>query len=311
MSTIKKRQHYVWRNYLRNWADEKDQIWALRKDYKKLLHTELMNVAQEKYFYRVHELTKQEIDFMQRFINEKTPTVVRSFCLNLLKGYIVPAQLKATLSSKGFMDKDIEEKVRRSEINMFEDIHCIFEEFGEKILQCKSIEYLQSMTEEDWDEALTFLMFQYMRTKNMRAAIVDGFNEDSTQWAAFADKVWPLMSSVQAITMGRNLSIDTTIKFKLLKNKTTNHFLTTDQPIINYVGDISDDEGYAKELELYYPISPQIALYVHFKTGQTEKFVEESPDEEQVEQYNQKMIDNSHMWIFSDAQKQLESYLTA
>lgn len=117
------------------------------------------------------------------------------------------------------------------------------------------------------------------------------------------------MSSIQAITMGRNLSIDTTIKFKLLDNKTTNHFLTTDQPIINYVGDISDDEGYAKELELYYPLSPQIALYIHFNAEQSEKFIVEDLSEEQVEQYNRKMIDNSHMWVFSYTQKQLESYL--
>lgn len=310
MSTIKKRQHYVWRNYLRGWADKKDHIWALKKDENKILYPELMGVAQEKYFYRVHELSKPEIDFMWRFIEEKTPIVVRGFCFDLLNGYIIVTNLKSTLSSKSGVDKDIEEEARRAEINMFEDIHCMFEEFGEKILQCKSIEDLQSMEDEDWDAALTFMMFQYMRTKNMRTSIVSGFNEDSVQWGALADKVWPLMSSIQAITMGRNLSIDTTIKFKLLDNKTTLHFLTTDQPIINYVGDISDDKGYAKELELYYPLSPQIALYIHFNVEQAEKFVVENLDEERVESYNRKMIDNSHMWVFSDTQEQLESYLT-
>lgn len=310
MSTIKKRQHYVWRNYLRGWADKKDHIWALKKDEGKILCPELMGVAQEKYFYRVHELTKPEIDFMRRFIKEKTPMVVQGFCFDLLNGYIIVANLKSTLSSKSVVDKDIEEEVRRAEINMFEDIHCMFEGLGEEILQCKSIEDLQSMEDEDWDAALTFMMFQYMRTKNMRSSIVSGFNEDSLQWGVLADKVWPLMSAIQAITMGRNLSIDTTIKLKLLHNKTIHHFLTTDQPIINYVGDISDDEGYAKELEIYYPLSPQIALYIHFNAEQVEKFVVEDIREEQVEQYNKKMIDNSHMWVFSDTPEQLESYLT-
>lgn len=305
MSTIKKRQHYVWRNYLRSWADKKDHIWALKNDDKKILHPELMGVAQEKYFYRIHELTKNEISFMQRFINEKTPMVVRDFCLDLLLYYIIPTKLK----SEGVADKDIQKMVHQPEINMFEDIHCLFEGLGSKILQCKSIEDLQSMEDEDWDEALTFMMFQYVRTKNMRTSIVSGFNEDGTHWGALVNKLWPLMSSIQAITMGRNLSIDTTIKFKLLDNKTTNHFLTTDQPIINYVGDISDDEGYAKELELYYPLSPQIALYIHFNAEQSEKFIVEDLSEEQVEQYNRKMIDNSHMWVFSYTQKQLESYL--
>lgn len=309
MSTIKKRQHYVWRNYLRGWADKKDHIWTLKKDENKILRSNLMGVAQERYFYRVYELTEKEINFMWRFIKEKTPIVVRGFCFDLLKGYTVPAKLKSVLISKGIKNKDIEEIVRSTEINMFEDIHCLFEGFGEKILQCKSIEDLQSMEDEDWDATLTFMMFQYMRTKNMRTSIISGFNEDSVQWGALADKVWPLMSAIQAITMGRNLSIDTTIKFKLLNNKTTLHFLTTDQPIINYVGDISDDKGYAKALELYYPLSPQIALYIHFNVEQAEKFVVENLNEEQVEPYNKKMIDNSHMWVFSDTQEQLKSYL--
>lgn len=309
MSTIKKRQHYVWRNYLRGWADKKDHIWALKKDEGKILHLELMGVAQEKYFYRVHELTEPEIDFMRQFINEETPMVVQGFCFDLLNGYIIVKKLKSSLSSMSVVDKDIEEEVHRSEINMFEDIHCMFEGFGEEILQCKSIEDLQSMEDEDWDAALTFMMFQYVRTKNMRTSVVSGFNEDNIRWGTLMDKAWPLMSAIQAITMGRNLSIDTTIKFKLLDNKTTSHFLTTDQPIINYVGDILDNKGYAKKLELYYPISPQIALYIHFNVEQSEKFVVEDIGKEQVEQYNRKMIDNSQMWVFSDTQEQLESCL--
>lgn len=310
MGNIKKRQHYVWRNYLRNWANVKDHIWALKKDENKILHAGLMAVAQERYFYQIHELTEQEVNFMYRFINEKTPVVIRDFCFDLLKLYSALTTLKSIVTDKGIAGKDIDKIVRSIEINTFEDIHCIFEGFGEKILQCKSIKDLQSMEDEDWDETLTFMMFQYMRTKNMRTSIVSGFNEDSVKWGTFADKVWPLMSAIQAITMGRNLSINTTIKFKLLDNKMIHHFLTADQPIINYVGEISDEEGYAKALELYYPLNPQIALYVHFNEEQSEKFVVESISEEQVEQYNRKMIDNSHVWIFSDTQEQLESYLT-
>lgn len=165
---------------------------------------------------------------MRRFINEKTPVFVRYFCLDLLENYIVPVKLKSFFTSKGIVDKDIEEKVRCVEINIFEDIHCLFEKFGEKILQCKSIKDLQSMGDEDWYAALIFMMFQYMRTKNMRTSIFSGFKKDSVQWGILADKLWPLMSPIQAITMGRNLSIDPTIKFKLLDNKTINHFLAAD-----------------------------------------------------------------------------------
>lgn len=114
-----------------------------------------MAVAQERYFYQVHELTEQEVNFMYRFINEKTPVVIRDFCFDLLKLYSAPTTLKSIVTDKGIAGKDIDEIVRSTEINTFEDIHCIFEGFGEKILQCKSIKYLQSMEDEDWDKALT------------------------------------------------------------------------------------------------------------------------------------------------------------
>ncbi len=304
MSTIKKRQHYVWRNYLRSWADKKDHIWACKKDDSKILHTNLMNVAQEGYFYSISELADNEIQFIRSYIDNKTPLVVRPLCLDFLKAFISPYQCGALLTSKGASQSDIESTIRSMEINIFEEIHCMFEKYGEKIINCHSVENLQNMQDEDWDEALTYMMFQYTRTKKMKISVVSGLKEDSEQWAKFVNKVYPLMGSILAITIGRHLSIDTSIKIKLLENKSSVHFVTSDQPIMNFVGDISDDEGYAKQLELYYPLNPQNALYIHFRNDQTEKVVAENINEEQVKLYNQKMIENSHLWVFADSKKQ-------
>jgi len=49
---IKKRQHYVARYYLKPWSDN-EQIYCIRN--QKVFKSNLMNIAQEKYFYELQE----------------------------------------------------------------------------------------------------------------------------------------------------------------------------------------------------------------------------------------------------------------
>jgi hypothetical protein len=51
MSTVKK-QHYVWRKYLRPWATN-EKIYCWRRKENKVFGADLMGVANETFFYRV------------------------------------------------------------------------------------------------------------------------------------------------------------------------------------------------------------------------------------------------------------------
>ena len=46
---ITKKQHYVWRFYLKPWTDSKETIACCRND--KVFRSVLMGVGQENYFY--------------------------------------------------------------------------------------------------------------------------------------------------------------------------------------------------------------------------------------------------------------------
>lgn len=266
-----------------------------------------MGVVQEKFFYKTAELNDQEIAFVKKII-DRSPLAVREFNDFLLTCYTIPQQLKKKYKTLGKSEKEIEDDIKPIEVNMFEKVHCQFENMGAKLIQCRSLEELNKLTVDDWYEALTYLMVQYMRTNKMRIDTIEGFKEDGDYLADLADRVWPIVSCVNAMTVAKSVALDKNRRVIFLDNQTDTHFLTSDQPVINYVGDISDEEGFAKELELYYPISPTVAYYIHFNQDQKDEIISSSVDEEEVKRHNQKMFENSHLWLFADNKEQLEQY---
>jgi hypothetical protein len=60
--SVVKRQHYVWRAYLRPWA-KNERIWTNFKQLNKIQQPSLMGVAQEKYFYKLVDFTDSEEAF--------------------------------------------------------------------------------------------------------------------------------------------------------------------------------------------------------------------------------------------------------
>ena len=66
MNQIKKRHHYVWRNYLRAWSNSNDLIPSLIKINNKIAITNLTNVAQKKLFYSLEEFTFEEEYYLKK-----------------------------------------------------------------------------------------------------------------------------------------------------------------------------------------------------------------------------------------------------
>jgi hypothetical protein len=58
----KKLHHYVPRFYLRAWA-EKRMVYCLQDG--KILHPNIKNVCAENYFYRLKELSPEDVDFLR------------------------------------------------------------------------------------------------------------------------------------------------------------------------------------------------------------------------------------------------------
>jgi len=305
--SIVKRQHYVWRHYLRPWSHN-ESIWTYFKTLGKIERPSLMGVAEEKYFYKLIDFTDKEEDFLKKYIDKFSPEAVKDLNFDFLKLFTSTSKLKEHLgkNSNPAVDKEkVAEEIKKLEINLMEYAHGKMEALGIRLLQYRNIEDLKTINQDDYIfDAIMFLCFQYMRTKSMRNSALKSFI--GGPYEELAKKSWNILSYVTATTLAKNISLDTKLKFTFIENYTTNHFVTCDQPVFNILNDKLDKQGEVIGLELYYPITPNHALTIHFRAEQKDKFEGISADNAMVEFLNKKVFENSEFYLFADTKELLE-----
>lgn len=311
MSDLKKRQHYVWRNYLRPWADN-ESIWTYFKEQDKIVKPGLMGVAQEKYFYGLEDFTDEEIAFLKNFVDTTSPAVLKPLNSDFLTLFTSTSLLKRQLAANTNPKVNrelIASEIKKLEANSMEDAHCIMENLGSKIIQCRGLEELKELSIDDnLYDAIMFLCVQYFRTKSMRKSALKSFNGD--KFEGLADKSWNIISFVMATTLARSISIDNKLRFIFIENSTTIPFITGDQPVFNILNDKLNENGEVTELELYYPLTPKCAISIHFRQEQVEKYEGKKADENYVNYLNKKVVENADYYVFADNEEILKQYST-
>lgn len=306
MSKVKQ-QHYVWRHYLRSWADD-EIIWAYFKRIGKIEKSNLMGVAQERYFYKLIDLTESEELFLKKYIDENSPHAVKDLNFDFLRLFTSSHRLKIQFEENAsiFVDKELFDKeIEEIEINLMERAHGKMESFGLKLLKFRTLDDLKTIENDDTlFEAVLFLCFQFVRTKNMKNSALSYFNGKPSE--ELAQKTWNILSYVTATSLAYNIASHPNLKFVFVENKSTNFFITGDQPVFNLLGDKADENGNVLDLEFYYPITPNHALLVHFRSDQGDKFLNQSADENLIEHLNKKVFENSDFFVFANNKEQLE-----
>lgn len=305
MSTIK-RQHYVWRKYLRPWTED-EKIWTFFKEKNFVEKPGLMKIGQERYFYKLVEFTKEEKEFLNKFIEHSSHKSLIDLNKDYLKIFTYPFELKQQLVKKGIDKEKIEKSFREIEINTMEKAHSFIEGFGKKIIDCRNVSDLNFLDNEDnLFETIMFLCFQYFRTRNIKNIVQKTFDDTNTPLAI---KHWNIISFVMATTLTRSISLDSRLHFVFFENQTDEVFLTSDQPIFNILGDIKDEKGNVKDLELFYPLTPDKALIVNFNGTKNNRYENAPIHEETVKWFNEKVIENSNSFIFSSSEEQLNGLI--
>ncbi|NOQ23733.1 MAG: DUF4238 domain-containing protein [Bacteroidales bacterium] len=307
MSNLKKRQHYVWRHYLRPWANN-ESIWTYFKEQDKIVKPSLMGVAQEKYYYKLEDFTDKEISFLKNFVDKTSPPVLKGLNSDFLTLFtsssILKRQLAANTNPK-VNSEFVASEIKKIEANSMEDAHCIMENLGSRVIQCRSIEDLKELNKNDnLFDAIMFLSIQYFRTKSMRKSVLTSFNGD--KFEGLAEKSWNIISFVMATILARNISLDRKLRFTFIENNTTIPFITGDQPVFNILNDKLNEQGEVIELELYYPLTPNCAIYLHFRPEQEDQYEGKTADENYVNYLNKKVFDNADYYVFANNEKILE-----
>lgn len=307
MSTdITKKQHYVWRKYLNAWKvnpDDKD-IWTGFIQSKEVKKVALMSVAQSSYFYKLEVLTDEELEFLESYC-KSLPSHVRQFANDILDAYtLFTYQKRASVKIK--TNQSNEHNLKVIEMNKFEAFHSWIETTGYDLLKCSSISDIKEIARNDIYEMLFFLMVQFTRTKSIKERVVNSMKSRANVQSV-ARKCWPFFNFVTALQSVEALR-RINYRFVFVNNKSSVPFITGDQPIFNALGDIEDENEEVKDLELYYPMSPQTALVIACTSG--DKFSEMDVDEKYVRERNKMIKNESLIHIFANDDNILKAMLT-
>ncbi|HOC78660.1 MAG TPA: DUF4238 domain-containing protein [Methanofastidiosum sp.] len=304
----KKSQHFVWRRYLQNWTYNGSLIYCLKNN--EIKDRRPLKCACQKYFYRLNEITQSDLNLLQQlYINGMEP-VVKEHAIRILNVFTVLIHDRDALLRIASKNKEVSHDLETLYINVEEDYHSKIEN--------NSIRFLDSLSEEKTDffgdsesnvEFNLYLTTQYFRTKNIQEAYLSRA-ANIPQFGESLSRSWPVLRFIFAHNMAMGLSnkLNNT-SLLLLQNNSDVPFITGDQPVINTKATYhSSTNDLTEELELYYPISPTIAILINLKSNEytTRKY---KVTKKEATSYNNLIADASHQELFAQDKSHLEPYL--
>ncbi|EAZ92311.1 DUF4238 domain-containing protein [Crocosphaera chwakensis] len=287
----KRRQHYVWRHYLEAWASN-GNLWCHRLG-KNVFSTSTQNVANERDFYRLREMSEFDLLVVKKLAIEPLASDLREIAEGWIPHFTFLFKLKRKYQETGSPEfKDVlDEYINNLEEDMLAG------------LEQRAIPFLESLRNED-PNLLTdaeksifhtwFLASQYFRTPTMLESMTSVLKKipDFNAEASFG-----LMRTIFSCNVGRSLWLGRkTLRVTFLRANSI-PFITGDQPMVNMKA-INLEPGVSpQELELYYPVSPSLGVLFDFDApcrSSTTKLL----TTEEVRVYNQVIAKKSKRQIY-------------
>jgi len=290
-----KNQHYVWQHYLNAWAAD-GTFCCYRQKSKKLFSTQPKVVASETYFYETQQLTAGDKKFLEDMISQAPNVELRDLNREYVKMTQLSFEMRERLKSTDLRPETraaLEEQLQWAERNLGERYHAGIEN------KCQDI--LDSLRNENDDfykdearcaDFLYFLSLQYFRTARMRQGLssipsyVPGHDHRRTA---------NILNHIHATNVGAGLFRENkAYRIVFLKNDTGIPFIAGDQPVVNML-----DPEATIDLELYYPLSPRLAIVL---TKDVVKFParKRSVTPFEVESYNYAIYSKSEDQVYSN-----------
>lgn len=269
MKTPKKQQHYIWKYYLKPWTVD-DKICCLRNGNSFL--ASLNNIAQIRYFYEAEPLNESELDYIKSFILNLHPSAWETQ-FGYLNMYI-----KASLGDEYLRTSGIEDYYFDVEKKFTPILNLLYE---------GDISYHNDRISRG--DLSLFLGTQYARTNKMR----EGYKTLDLGYSEKFDmnKIGRVMALLFGDLIGQY--IFSNFGPILLVNETKVDFITGDQPVLNTCFDLNQPLK-VDNIELYFPISPQYAIYLS-----RNKATKQVVSEEEVIKYNKLIVLHSKEQIYA------------
>lgn len=259
----KRGQHYVWSYYLTSWSNESEQVYCLRNNT--VFEANPKKIAKARDFYRVRNLSAEEILILEKgFIKEDWHEDIKQINREWIELFTKLFRVKEQLERVGEWNEKKEYDMDVMLNNLVEDFHSEIEKANITRLDSlknKDMNFLQS--EEERFDFIFFLCLQYVRTNMMKNNVLRSFAAGPVSIPPKQiENIWSILYFILATNLALNLSSNSGYCVKILRNDSSVPFITGDQPVVNTHANYSIYDEETKELELYYPINPMMALLI-------------------------------------------------
>lgn len=309
---LKKEHHYVWANYLRNWAigDIKNNVW-FKKAKGGFAYDSVKMVAKEKYFYQIKPLTKDHVKIIRMISSESQ---LHKQNMELLQKFLLIQKMEEFYQTSGKKSVETEKEIEAHKHNTLENLHTAYESSAGKTISLlinRDLSCLDDM--KQLTAFCNYLGHQFARTKPFRDIALLVMSKDDSEQAKLVHRIstecWWFISHM----LGQNLGYLMFVSRKednycLLLNETTQPFITSDNPVINVHKGLTNDMTPPEDdqLDLYYPLSPTIAIMIscshRFPSGESILTLDD------VNELNIKIAKEAYVNIFGCTEESLKPY---
>lgn len=297
---LKRRHHYVWRKYLGAWS-KNNKIWCMRGN--RIFQSALMGVGQKKDFYKIKNLENEDVRYIKLMISKMDPQVQ----VMSKRWVYFFEKITSTRELTNSGDAELEELKKEILYNTEEDLYAHTESSHANILNSLLNQEFSSLsTKKGRLDFLHYAFIQYFRTLKIQQQIIRYTQPPTALGRPNLENCWPVLRHIFSYNMTLSLASDPSYRLFVLHNEDSIQLLSGDQPVINTYAIGKPDGEPVYGIELYHPISPNLAIIVSNSTRWLEK---KHLSQNEVEFFNRAIIEASADQIYSNEKSTLELYL--
>lgn len=288
-------QHYVWRHSLQPWAEEGTFV-CYRHSARNFFEPKPDAVAKERYFYEIFKLTDGDKKFLDLIIGQTKFEEGRRTHRQLVASFQRTFQLREILKGIKLDDpqrQSLERELTRLERNLGERYHTGIENDAQPILAAlRQMDDSFIRNDDQCIRFLHFLLVQYFRTAKISSVLNEigsGIPDHDPM------RTHQLACHIFATNVAGSLYVDrANYQVVFLVNSGDIPFIVGDQPVINLLDSTHQD------LELFYPLSPKLAIIFAKKNQQKFPKQRRECSRLEVENYNYQIFQKSHDQVYSN-----------
>lgn len=304
---LKRENHYVWANYLKNWSSDNSNVWYTTKKHK-IANDSVKAIAKEKDLYRYQYIARQHLDLIL-FLSKKSPKELQECHKSYLDFFLQLQTAESLYRKSDKRDEQVLAHIEALKSNTIENLHTAHENDVGIILKCLQsydltvLDNIQNMV-----KFISYWGHQIARTKPFRDKILAAQTNQELQ-KTYKESWW-FISYILGMNLGKSFFETRKIdKHCLLINETDEDFITSDHPIINIHEAINENDlaiPSDDQADFFYAISPKLGYMINksdrFRNGINHVSIDF------VKEINRKLAFYSDLYIIGTTETQLKNY---